>query len=423
MKKTLFAILFVALITLSVNAATVEYYAGGFFSQSGVAYTNADGNDVSQVDPEGGSEYAYSNADIADSNAQLNTYSEASFENSEMGKAVFLSAHSSVDENSPNAVSLSCYAGSATAVAGLTNGIYFKIVADQGEAIGDDVQVSYEWMCQAYLDAGQANFDGPFGTYDMYVTVGLEPDFSGVPDSQYIAWHKQAFSLYSDDEMSEAGTFSAKVGDTIGVFMSIGVNVDSSSDITSSDEAYMSFDFTAVQVTPATVYTPADADINGDGIVDLGDFAIMASFWLMPAETSGDNDECSGAIPLTLGVEVAGDNTTATGGGIEDCYGEGSDVKDLWYSYTNTTDQPQNVIIMVETISVANTLDSIITLHQNCGGEVEGCANNFGPYAMEEIFWTLFPGETAYIRVAGNAESDPEGQFNIKVEQDLGIAS
>ncbi|MHC4659686.1 MAG: hypothetical protein ACYS83_11020 [Planctomycetota bacterium] len=171
------------------------------------------------------------------------------------------------------------YAECETRQPGVTNGIFFRIEPDVNENVGDDIIVNFSWA--GYADVfgqGWCDIGGTSGMDHMAITLNQNPPVTGVPDSQYEVWtHPNVHeTVYYED--ANSGSFDAIIGDVIGVFIS----VDTRSELTSGEYAYVDgYSIVSLWLDDGS-YCPAD--INDDGRVDFEDFAIFAQYWLWTRE-------------------------------------------------------------------------------------------------------------------------------------------
>lgn len=161
----------------------------------------------------------------------------------------------------------------------VTNGIFFQIEPDANENVGDDITVYFGWVGYAYVfGQGWCDIGGTSGMDHMAITLNQNPPVTGVPDSQYEVWtHPNVHeTVYYQD--ANSGSFEAKIGDVIGVFIS----VDTRSELTSGAFAYVDGDSIVSLWLDDGSYCPVD--FNDDGRVDFEDFAIFAQYWLWTRE-------------------------------------------------------------------------------------------------------------------------------------------
>jgi len=167
------------------------------------------------------------------------------------------------------------YAECETRQPGVTNGIFFQLEPDVNENVGDDIIVNFSWA--GYADVfgqGWCDIGGTSGMDHMAITLNQSPPVTSVPDSQYEVWtHPNVHeTVYYED--ANSGSFEAKIGDVIGVFISLKTR----SELTSGEYAYVDgYSIVSLWLDDDS-YCPAD--FNDDGKVDFEDFAIFARYWL-----------------------------------------------------------------------------------------------------------------------------------------------
>ena len=134
---------------------------------------------------------------------------------------------------------------------------------------------------------------------------------------------------------------------------------------------------TITGLSASTTYLLRIADFDND---DFGthEFSLYANV---------PNDDCSGAIALTLGLEVSGDTAFATDSGVTAgaCGPSGGD-QDLWYSF---------VAPVSGEVIFATTADHLV-VYDSCGGTEIACVGDGGEATG------LTSGSTYFVRVYNN---------------------
>ncbi len=117
------------------------------------------------------------------------------------------------------------------------------------------------------------------------------------------------------------------------------------------------------------------------------------------ASTVPENDECAGAFPLTLGVEMSGDNTGATDSGVTSACDSGI-ISDVWYSFVGPASTEVSIICSAANFSVFSDCTTELVCNQQT---VTG----------------LVDGQTYYIRVTddGTARMQAPGAFTLTVSE------
>ena len=320
-------------------------------------------------------------------------------------------SYSTVQMNTPEGEEAYAWAGAEMVEPGVATGNFYEIIPGSGESAGDwvTVTVDYTALITTETQGGSSNtalVHGP-GREDLLITLNCA-DYNDPQPSEIV----HTISLKdSDGEYEEQATFSAQVGDVIGIHCGVYTNaytLDTEGWSDSSAEVIIS-----VSLSEGTgpELTAADADIDGSGRVDLGDLAILAQFWL---ETIVVNDTCSKAIALTIDVPVLSHNFGATGGSMDSC-SDGNDGKDVWYSFTAPWGSWYNINLLIDD---PEQFDSTLSVWDACGGEQQACQENYGSESI--TYYYMDEGTTIYIRVAGYSGPFPdEGEFTIEVESAL----
>ena len=117
------------------------------------------------------------------------------------------------------------------------------------------------------------------------------------------------------------------------------------------------------------------------------------------ASTVPENDECAGAFPLTLGVEMSGDNTGATDSGVTSACVSGI-ISDVWYSFVG----PASTEVSIECTAANFSVFSDCTTELVCN---------------QQTVTGLVDGQTYYVRVTddGTARMQAPGAFTLTVSE------
>lgn len=165
------------------------------------------------------------------------------------------------------------YGNCELAAPSVTNGIFFFIEPGAGESIGDEIFVHY--TCELSADiAGQSwcTFGGPGSMDHMAITLNESPPVTGSPNPAKEVWTRDEFQVTSGYFDIDDGAFEARIGDVVGVF----VSVRARSALTSGEYGWA--DGYAWLKLWANDRCPAD--FNDDRVVNFKDIAVLADYWL-----------------------------------------------------------------------------------------------------------------------------------------------
>jgi len=257
----------------AADGAYFGYYAGGFRAFCEVetkdsaapdGYYSNDTNDSTSF--AGVEEYAEVTEAYSYAYNDMWSYAE--------DDSICIQTESVADGIADNASAYTSAWGSGRTEDAQTYGIYYQIMPDEGEELGDDVIVYYSDTISISADGATfAYVGGPGDMNHMAITRGQLPPVLTEPNSEYevLTWPNL--------EPNEGGywfsgvhTFDAKIGDVIGIF------AENYTDITGSgplDGVVESNLWIVLTVKPVLA-----GDLDGDGDVDFGDFAKLAENWL-----------------------------------------------------------------------------------------------------------------------------------------------
>lgn len=256
------------------DGAYFNYYAGGFR-----AFCEVEAKDSAYPD-------GYYSDDTNDSNSsagveELAEVTEAySYAYNDMwgyaeGDSICIQTQSVADAVADNDSAYTSAWGSGRTEDSQTYGIYYQIMPDEGEEPGDDVIVYYnDTISISSSGATFAYVGGPGDMSHMVITRGQLPLVLTEPNSEYevLAWPNLELSDDGGYWFSGVHTFDAQIGDVIGIF------AENYTDITGWGplDGVVENDLWIV----LTVKPVLAGDLDGDGDVDLLDFAKLAENWL-----------------------------------------------------------------------------------------------------------------------------------------------
>ena len=156
-----------------------------------------------------------------------------------------------------------------------TYGIYYQIMPDESEELGDNVIVYYsDTVSVSSSGATFAYLGGPNDMDHMAITRGQLPPVLTEPNSNYEVLTLPNLELSDEGGYWFSGvhTFDAQIGDVIGIFTENYTDVTGWGPLDGVVENNL---WIILTVKPALA-----GDLNGDGNVDFRDFAKLAENWL-----------------------------------------------------------------------------------------------------------------------------------------------
>lgn len=303
------------------------------------------------------------------------------------------------------------WAGAETVEPGVATGNFYEIIAEEGESVGDWVTVTVNYTASVMTDGegGSTNYASVYGHDGEAMIVTRNCADFDAPQAGELAL---SFSRKdSDGEYDQQATFSAQVGDVIGIHCGVYTNAFAGQN---GAWASASADLYVIMTLSegSAPFDAANADFDGSGRVDMGDLAMFASVWLEPVKPV--NDDCSNPIELTVDQEITGHNFGATGGPRDTC-SQGNDGKDVWYVFTAPESGFYDFNLMIDD---PEAFDSTLSIWGDCVDAEIDCAENYGDEHI--YFWYLNQDDVIYVRVAGYDGPIPdEGQFRLSVTSNL----
>lgn len=160
-----------------------------------------------------------------------------------------------------------------------TYGIYYEILPDEGEELGDNVIVYYNDTIDISAKGNTFAYVGGLGNMvHMAVTRGQLPPGLTEPNSEYevLTWPNLELSDEGGYWFSGVHTFDAQIGDVIGIFAENYTDIAGWGPLDGVVESKLWI--------VLTVKTVLAGDLDSDGDVDFNDFAKLAENWLAGTE-------------------------------------------------------------------------------------------------------------------------------------------
>ena len=297
------------------------------------------------------------------------------------------------------------YAGFTGVQPGVTSGIYYKIMPDEGESEGDLATINLTLTGNGLVTgSGQATLGGGgFGSNDVVVTVNLAVPAPEPFDAQHIAYSYPQIKDVQSFSVNDTATFKVKVGHTIAIFLGADVSVTLGPDVVEytemSADAQMTLNI--VDVSPYTAVCD-ECDLDGSGTIDMGDLAMVAAAWLAdaysfpdPSPTPDPGTDCS--VPLELWTDWPESGYLNVG-------------ESVWYEFHAEDDG-------CYTFSLCNSeFNTAIELYDECG-EYLMAFDNDGCEPQSKLQVNLNEWENYFIRIRGNDQWYDSGYYEIEVSQ------
>ena len=135
--------------------------------------------------------------------------------------------------------------------------------------------------------------------------------------------------------------------------------------------------------------------------------AVLVLLFCVPYATAAPaHDQCTNAIPVTMGTQYSGSNTGATGSITSSC--STGDTNDVWHSFAPATSGLYKISLC------GSSFDTTMVLYDGCGGTAIACNDDGNCIEYEsEITKILTGGQTYLLRIAGYYNE--EGNYNILI--------
>ena len=179
------------------------------------------------------------------------------------------------------------WANAATVAPGNATGNFYQILPDGNEKTGDLVTVTIYYYGNLSMIGNingtyAASISGGFAGDDVLITRNCQ-DYDNPQESEIL--HRfERFELGGNIALQEEyqETYQVAIGDVIGIHAGVSTHAELTTIDFEQLSAYAQLGLGVVIESydgPAP-FDPAKADLNGDGKVNLADFALFASAWL-----------------------------------------------------------------------------------------------------------------------------------------------
>ena len=273
--KRYLTMIILLLVVGSADGAHFSYYAGGFSAFSEVYAEDSSYYDGPYSDTNDSTSFAMTEeyAEVPDAYGYANN--TVWDNNDSQNHSICIRMNSFSDVLTDNADSNGFGYGYARSQDLETYGIFYEIVPDQSETIGNDVSVYV--VCTIKVAAWgrtYAYIGGPADLSYIAITKGLLPNVLTDPDSEYEVFGIENLELTDEsfDWCSGVYSFKAKIGDVIGIFAESYTDVSGQGPLDGLVESDLTIALTAV--------TLLQGDLDDDDDVDFCDFSIFAGNWL-----------------------------------------------------------------------------------------------------------------------------------------------
>lgn len=178
------------------------------------------------------------------------------------------------------------WANMSTVQVGYATGNFYSILSDGSEASGDlvTITISYEGFVSWYggeESTRDAYVNGGFAGDDLLITLNCQ-DYDEPQESEIL--HRFSKLDLQEGYRWDEVSYQVNIGDVIGIHVGVGAHAEMGAidpeGLDTSANAELRLGVVINSYDGPAPFDPAKADLNGDGTVDLEDFALFASAWL-----------------------------------------------------------------------------------------------------------------------------------------------
>jgi hypothetical protein len=234
-------------------ASTFSYFDGSFFSQSDAVTTNGTETDNPPVLADWGTSSASSQVDASVTGASASGWGHGGVTIDNNNLSLNVEGHAS------GTSFVSTGTGNSYGNANDPDGIFFIIEPTGDENMGDPVIINYSWSAEIDTgNAGRADVTGGFGNHPFIMRNNSE------------VWHHD--DIFIDDANAyyvgnESGSFTALIGDIIGLNTGAGASITYSGIGDYSSDAWSHIELTAEAVPiPGAVWLFGSAVLGLVGV-------------------------------------------------------------------------------------------------------------------------------------------------------------
>ncbi len=270
----LFCVYFGAIVS---EAATLQQVGGGMQGKTKIQGSDGDGaileesQDVQTQSIEVFSEFVGNfTSTLANTYASFNSFEQCGIWSTDFHVNVSANCYSNI-----SGAEVNCIGALATRDADPNSGFFFEVVSTEpGEMPGDQVTIDFSWMPYITISGAgcTAKIQGLNGADHFAIALNPSQPVNGMPTAQEEIWTYSNVICTSDYNNYETGSFTARIGDIIGVFMETVVEID-----------YTGTEFQHLNCSSPFYFEVHiennPADVNHDGTVNLLDFEILAGQW------------------------------------------------------------------------------------------------------------------------------------------------